>query len=76
MPSSEDNTAEDNVEDSDIVLRCYTNSSKWKTETSETEFVDVNDEACLVVGPSGKIFSMNTVSTVMKILIPVHRICN
>jgi len=62
MPSSEDNTAEDNVEDSDMVLRCYMNSSELKTETSETEFVDVNDEAYLVVGPSGKILSMNTVS--------------
>jgi len=61
-PSSEDNTAEDNVEDSDMILRCYTNSSERKTETSETEFVDVNDEACLMVGPSGKILSMNTVS--------------
>lgn len=61
-PISEDNTAEGNVEDSDMVLRCYTNSSESKTETSETEFMDVNDEACLVVVPSGKILSMNTAS--------------
>jgi hypothetical protein len=56
----EDNVAEDSVGDSDMVLKCYKNSSKWKKGTSEIKFMDVDGEAYLVVVPSGKILSMNT----------------
>lgn len=64
MPISEDNTAEGNVDDCDMVLRCYTNLFEWKTETSETELIYVNGEACLMVVPSGKILSLNTASII------------